>query len=623
VTDAKRPRRHVRPLHHARAAYPPIGDYAFLSDCHSVALVSMGGSVDWCCMPRIDSGSCFGRLLDWEGGGFCSIAPETGAHDCHREYLPGTMVVATTFAADTGAARVVDGFTMRSGGRDEPMHELFRIVEGVRGEVDLEIRVVPRFDYGSLKPWLRHGGKHTWAAIGGNDGLVICCDQELEMEDGHDLACHVRVHAGQRLRLVLRYSAPEAIDQGSIARVGPEEIDQRVEATIVWWRNWVELGSFEGPDREQVMRSALVLKALSNAPTGAIAAAATTSLPERLGGERNWDYRFSWFRDSAFSVRSLALIGFDREADGFRRFAQRSAAGSAHDLQIMYGIGGERRLTEMLLPHLDGYRGSRPVRVGNAAAEQLQLDAYGELLQLTWIWHRRGASPDDDYWRFLTDLVDVACERWREADRGIWEIRGEPRHFVHSKVMCWVAVDRGLAIAEECLRRAPIQRWRRVAREIRESIETGGVDASRNCFVQAYGATATDAALLLLPSAGFCAYDDPRMVSTVREVMRELLADGLLLRYRAEAAADDGLSKEREGRFLACTFWLAECLASQGRVDEARVFFDRAAATRNDLGLFAEEFDPPTSLLLGNFPQGLTHLSHIAAAVAMSEAPHK
>ena len=610
--------RHVRPLAHATAAYPPIGDYAFISDCHSVALVSMGGSIDWCCMSRIDASSVFGRLLDWHAGGFCSIAPAAGAHECHREYLPNTMVLATTFADAEGEARVLDGFSMRPGGREDPLDELVRVVEGVRGAVAMELRIAPRFDYGSLMPWLRRAGRRTWAAIGGSDGLIIGCDVELELKDSHDLAARFTVRAGERVRLVLRYRRPERIDLGELAPDDPVAVDARVQETVDWWRRWARRASFDGPDQPAVLRSALVLKALSNAPTGAIAAAATTSLPERVGGERNWDYRFSWIRDSAFSVRSLAQIGFDREADGFRRFAQRSAAGSAHELQIMYGVGGERRLTEYELDHLDGYRGSRPVRVGNAASEQLQLDAYGLLLQLTWTWHLRGATPDDDYWRFLADLVDVACERWKEPDRGIWEIRGEPQHFVHSKAMCWLAIDRGLALAGDCARRAPTVRWRRTAREIRESIETEGVDPERGCYVQAYGARAMDSALLLLPRAGYCRPDDPRMVSTVREVVAELLVDGLLLRYRTDAAADDGLSPEREGMFLPCTFWLAETLAGQGRTDEARAFFERAAGTRNDLGLFAEEFDPSTSQLLGNFPQGLTHLSHISAAVALA-----
>ena len=612
--------RHVRLLHHALKPYPPIGDYGFISDCHSVALVSAAGSIDWCCMPRIDSGSIFGRLLDWKRGGYCSVAPSGETCSSQREYLPGTMVLATTFSTETGEARLIDSFSMRRGGREQPLQELLRVIEGIRGRIELRVRIAPRFDYASLRPWMRRAGDRTWAAIGGNDALLIACDSELDLQDGHDLACDLSVRPGERVRLVIRYQRPELLDTGLIEPHDPARVDERLDTTVHWWRRWLRGFTFDGDDSEAVARSGLVLKALSHAPSGAIAAAATTSLPERIGGERNWDYRFSWIRDSFFSVRSLGLIGHDNEADGFRRFAQRSAAGSAHDLQIMYGVGGERRLTEENLDYLEGYRGSRPVRVGNAAARQLQLDAYGELLHLTWSWHRRGHSPDDDYWRFLVDLVDVTCERWQQPDRGIWEIRGEPQHFVHSKVMCWAAVDRGIALAQECVRQAPLSRWKRVAREIRESIEANGVDRDRNCFIQAYGVQAMDAALLLIPSSGFCAYDDPRAINTVREVSKELLADGLLLRYRTDLAAGDGLSPQREGRFLACTFWLAECLAQQGQLEQARNLFDRAAATRNDLGLFAEEFEPSSHELLGNFPQGLTHLSHLVAAVALCKA---
>ncbi len=609
-------RREVRKLAQATAEYPPIGDYGLISDCHSMALVSAAGSIDWCCMPRVDSPACFSRLLDWRSGGLCSVTPLGTGHVSSRQYVPETMVLVTTFAEDGSEARLYDCFSMRSGGRDDPRRELLRIVEGVRGRVEFEVRVQPRFDYGTLRPWLRRAGSRTWAAIGGPDGLLISCDGELDLDDHHGLCGRFAVGPGERVRLALRYRRPHQLDVGVLQGPDSHTVDEHLEETLHWWRRWAQKGRYEGLDRDGVLRSALVLKALTNAPTGAIAAAATTSLPERLGGERNWDYRYSWIRDSFLSVRSLALIGLEGEADGFRRFAQRSAAGHARDLQIMYGVGGERRLTESTLD-LDGYRGSRPVRIGNAAAEQLQLDAYGELLLLAWNWHQRGASPDDDYWRFLVDLVDLVCERWQEPDRGIWEMRGQPRHFVHSKVMCWAAVDRGLALARDSLRRAPTQRWRRAEDQIRESIEAHGVDPQRGCFVQSYGSTAMDASLLLIPSSGFCAADDPRMARTVDLVQQELVEDGLVLRYRTDQA-DDGLGSDREGQFLACTFWLAECLAGLGRTAEAREFFDRAASTRNDLGLFAEEYDAASRQLLGNFPQGLTHLSHIAAAVALA-----
>jgi GH15 family glucan-1,4-alpha-glucosidase len=603
--------------------YPAISEYALISDCHSMALVSRDGSVDWCCMPRIDSPSCFGRLLDWERGGHCQISPaaDQDGFRTHREYLEDTMVLATTFSGGAGEVRVLDCFTMRRGGREEPYRQLIRVVEGVRGKVDLQVRISPRFDYGEVKPWVRRSSLTVHTAVGGSTGLLVSTDFELDMADGHDLVAQVTVRAEERVRLSIHFHRPEQLDGELAAAHSTASVDERLDDTIAWWRRWAQKAQLDGPDGPSAKRSALVLKALTNAPTGAMAAAATTSLPESIGGNRNWDYRFSWIRDSTFSVRSLADIGADSEADGFRRFIQRSAAGSAGDLQIMYGVGGERRLTEILLDSLDGYCGSRPVRIGNAASQQLQLDAYGQLVLLSWRWHQRGSSPDDDYWRFLVELVDTAAERWREPDRGIWEIRGEPKHFVYSKLMCWLALDRGVALSKECMRVAPVRRWKRTAKEIREAVEERGYENKRGVFVQAFGSSNMDASLLLLPSTGFVQHDDERMIRTVDEVRRELDVNGLLLRYRTDKV-DDGLGNQPEGHFLACSFWLAECLARQGRLEEARAVFDRAAGTSNDLGLFAEEYDTATGLMLGNFPQALTHLSHIAAAISLAQLQH-
>ena len=373
--------------------------------------------------------------------------------------------------------------------------------------------------------------------------------------------------------------------------------------------------TLEGVYRPGVVRSAIALKALSQRQSGAIVAAATTSLPESPHGRRNWDYRYSWIRDSSYSVRALTDIGCFREADQFRRFIEGSAAGSAAELQIMYGPNGERRLTEIELP-LDGYRGARPVRIGNLASTQLQMDAYGELLELAWRWHLLGHSPDDDYWRFLYEVVDMAVDRWADPDHGLWEMRGEPQHFVHSKVMCWAAIDRGLRMAEHSMRKVPRRRWESARAAVRKAVETKGYDPRRETFVQAFGSRNLDAALMLLPNVGFVDYNDPRMLGTVAAVRRELDAGGLVMRYRT-ADTDDGVGG-REGSFLACTFWLAECLARQGQIDEARNAFDRALATGNDLGLFAEEYDSRRGEMLGNFPQALSHLSHISAAVALT-----
>jgi GH15 family glucan-1,4-alpha-glucosidase len=592
-----------------RSSYPPIGDYALIADSNSAALVSRGGSVDWCCIRRIDAGSCFGRLLDREKGGFCSISTRDGAGTSSREYVGDTLVLKTVFRVGGGEAHLFDCFTLPRSREEFPYRQLLRVVEGVRGHVELDLKIVPRFDYGNLEPWLRHEGVKLYSAVGGDDGLLISTDAEISPAQEYGLEASLSVHAGERVRLSIVSVPPEKLDEGSKEVPGAEELDRRLEETIQWWREWSSRASFGGPLEPGILRSAIAIKGLMNDLTGAIAAAATTSLPEIPGGSANWDYRYSWIRDSFFSVRSLAEVGFDSEADSFRRFIERSAAGSAKKLQIMYGIGGERRLTEEILDDLEGYRGAKPVRIGNAAAGQLQLDMYGELLELSWRWHKRGNSPDDDYWRFLLELVDRAAELWEEPDHGLWEMRGEPQHFVVSKAMCWSALNRGLELAEECMRKAPERRWKKTREEVREAIESKGYDKERGIFTQTFGGKELDAALLLLPKVEFLDYNDERMIRTTEAVREDLDDNGLLKRYRSE----------EEGPFLACSFWLVECLANQGRVDEAQEVFDRTLLTSNDLGLFSEMYDTEKGEMLGNFPQGLTHLSHIAAAVALAE----
>jgi GH15 family glucan-1,4-alpha-glucosidase len=597
----------------AASPYPPIGDYAIISDCHTAALVSSSASIDWCCFPRFDGGPAFGRLVDWERGGCWRIDPVLEDHRSSREYLDDTLVLATTFSAPGGECRLIDCFTMREGGADRPHRQLLRVVEGVRGSMELRTVIQPRFDYGGVKPWIRLHGPNLYTAIGGNDALVIGGDVDLEGADGHDLVATFAIQAGERVRFSASYAAPEEIDPDPPPLPTPEELDARLDETIAWWRGWAKQIRINQPYHSESVRSAMVLKALVYAPTGAMVAAPTTSLPESIGHGRNWDYRFSWIRDSQFTIRSLTELGCTGESDGFRRFVERSAAGSVESLQIMYGVGGERRLVEFELD-LDGYRSSRPVRVGNAASQQQQLDVFGYLLDLAWRWHQRGHSPDDDYWRFLVSLVDRVLALWKQPDCGIWEMRGKPQHFVHSKVMCWAAVDRGIRLAKQCLRQAPLERWERAAAAIRRSVEAEGYDKERGIFVQSYGSQELDASLLLLPAFDFLAYDDERMVRTTDAIVEELDQGGLLLRYRAV----DGLPG-KEGVFIACTFWLSECFAYQGRLQQARDAFGRANATANDLGLFSEEFEPASATALGNFPQALTHLSHIAAAVALAQ----
>jgi GH15 family glucan-1,4-alpha-glucosidase len=595
--------------------YPPIADFGLIGDCQTAALVSRTGSIDWCCLPRFDAGSAFGRLLDFDHGGHCSILPVGRAKWRYsRQYLDGTLVLATTLQGPGGEARLLDCF-VRTPAEPDGEPRLVRVLEGVRGSVKVEIRVAPRFDYGEVRPWIRMRGPHLHSAIGGNDGLVIWCEEQLAEDPQHELVGRAEVGAGDRLRLLLQYRRPELIDAEPQHEPDPEQIDAWVEQTAAWWRRWSGQLRLRSRDEPSAVRSAIVLKALTYEPTGGVVAAPTMALPEAIGSERNWDYRYAWVRDSSFSSRAFAELGATREADRFRAFIMRSAAGHAEDLQVCYGVGGERRIGAAELGSVEGYRRSTPVQVGNQASGQRQLDAYGEIVNLIWRWHRRGDSPDDDQWRFLVSLIDQAAERWREPDQGIWEWPGKPDHFVHSKVLCWSALDRGLRLAEECMRQAPTRRWKRARDRLRKEIESRGYDSRRGVFVQAFDRKMLDAALLLLPTVEFVAWDDERMVRTVEAIRHDLGAgDGLLYRYRRK----DGLKGE-EGAFLCCSFWLVECLARMGQLEEARAVFDRTLARSNDLGLFSEEIDPSSTELLGNFPQGLTHMAHIDAAVALSE----
>ncbi len=605
--------------------YPPISDYGLIGDCRSAALISRAGSIDWCCLPRFDSGSSFGRILDWERGGYCSISPAgRGRWETSREYVRDTLVLTTTFQGAGGEAALTDAFLIgdgkakAAGGRGWRGPEILRVIEGKRGLVDLEIRVAPRFDYGAVRPWVRQHGPGLHSMIGGNDGLVVSCEHQLEEVGGHQLAGRFEVKAGERVHLLVAYASPEELEPEGPVAPDADELERRLRETVRWWKRWTKQLSLQGEDQAALRRSAITLKALTYGPTGAVAAAPTSSLPEAIGKSRNWDYRYAWVRDSSFSSRAFAEVGCEAEADAFRRFIMRSAAGHAEELQVVFGVGGERRLSPWTVDQLEGYRRSAPVMIGNGAGTQRQFDAYGELVNLSFRWHRRGHSPNDDEWRFLVSVIDHAAAKWSEPDSGIWEWPGPPQHFVHSKVSCWSALHRGIQMAEECMRQAPTRRWAKVRDQIRRAVERRGFDRKRGIFVQTFDRSDLDASLLLLPTLDFVAWDDDRMVRTVDAVWEELEAghgEGLLYRYRRR----DGLAG-REGAFLCCSFWLVDCLARCGRLQEANEVFQQALTRGNDLGLFSEEFDPKKVEPLGNFPQGLTHLAHIDAAVALAEA---
>ncbi|MGH2885828.1 MAG: glycoside hydrolase family 15 protein, partial [Solirubrobacteraceae bacterium] len=431
-----------------------------------------------------------------------------------RRYLDDTLVLETTVLGPGGEARLLDCFTIEESPRETERRQILRVIEGVRGSIEFDLRIAPRFDYGQVRPWIRRHGHRLHSTIGGNDALLVWCEQELDEDPEHELIARFPVGPGDRVRLALTYARPEQVDAAPPDEPDAQSLDALLERTTQGWQEWASSLRLGSRDEPAARRSGIALKALTHVPTGAVVAAPTTSLPEAIGGARNWDYRYAWVRDSSFSSRAFAELGAVHEADAFRAFIMRSAAGHAEDLQVVYGVGGERRLRGDVVERLEGYRKSSPVRLGNDASEQMQLDAFGELVNLTWRWHRRGHSPSDDDWRFLVSLIDHAAERWSEPDSGIWEWPGEPDHFVHSKVLCWSALDRGIRLADECMRRAPTRKWKQARDELRETIERRGYDRERGVYVQAFDRPEMDAALLLLPTVEYVAWDDERMLRT-------------------------------------------------------------------------------------------------------------
>jgi alpha,alpha-trehalase len=611
------------PAHSERERdFRPIADYGLLADCNSAALVDRYGSVDWLCLPRYDSDAVFSRILDPDAGHW-SIRP-VGSYSTERRYLPGTLVIETTFTTDTGRVRLLDAMAFTPGQRGHDLgfdapHELLRGVEGLSGEVELEMELAPRPEYGLIKPLIRieDGGARTFGA--GRLGLSF--GAPLEVDEQATLRASFSVSEGGQVGFSLRWAPAEQKEPPSPSPA--DEVFDRIEDTAEAWRSWeAEHDIYEGPNKELVRLSSRVLKGLTYRPTGAIVAAPTTSLPETVGGERNWDYRFSWIRDSSLTIEALYIGACSDEAEEFVSFMTSSAGGRAGEgsLQIMYGIGGEHDLSERELPHLRGWRDSAPVRVGNGAWDQVQLDVYGELLNSLWLYQERLGDLHPEIQQFVADLADTAARRWKETDSGMWEMRGEPRHHLSSKVLCWVALDRAVKLADQLGEYARLEEWAAERDRIRDAVLTRGWSERKRAFAQSFDSDELDAAQLLMPTLGFLPATDERMKSTIEAIADELTEGGLVLRYRNEEGMNaDGLSGE-EGTFTICSFWLVACLARAGEVERAQELFDRLSGYANDLGLLAEEIDTANDEQLGNFPQAFSHIGLIVAAYDLDKA---
>ncbi len=583
-----------------------IEDYALIGDMQTAAIVGRDGSLDWLCLPRFDSASCFAALVGDARNGRWLLAPAGEVRASKRRYRPGTLVLETEHETAEGVVRVVDFMPRRGDGPPRVM----RIVEGVRGRVPMRMELALRPDYGTIKPWVEAAADGA-VATSGPDAFRLSTPLELRIEDATVSAEFVALE-GARERLTLTWHV-------SFERTPPvEDADSALARTEAWWRDWSGRCRYEGAYRDEVLTSLIALKAMTSETTGALVAAPTTSLPEELGGVRNWDYRYCWLRDSVLALQALLDAGYTDEARAFRDFMLRVGTGDPRAIQIMYGVGGERRLTEFELPELAGYEGSRPVRVGNAASEQFQLDVYGEVAAVTALGAEALGQVEARLWPRWRAIVEYVGTIWREPDDGIWESRGERRHYTYSKVMAWVVFDRAVGLAERFGLDAPLERWRGVRDEIHGEVCERGYDPERRTFTQYYGSRELDASVLNIPLVGFLPGDDPRVTGTIDAVTRELGRDGFVSRY-STAQSDDGLPGD-EGQFLACSFWLVSALAMNGRVERARALFERLLGLSNDLGLLAEEYDVKRERQVGNFPQAFSHLTLILAARAISAA---
>ena len=599
----------------------PIADYGLLADCNSAALVDRDGSIGWLCLPRYDSPAVFAQILDPEGGHW-QIKP-SGPYRSERRYLPGTLVIETTFATETGSVRLTDAMAFAEGQRDHELglgvpHLVLRSVEAIVGEVELQLVLAPRPEYGLVKPLFRateSGGR----TFGGPNQVVVSAGVATTIDDS-TMSATFTVSAGERVGFALQWSPPEGPAPEPFS---PDRVAARIEDTVEAWRSWeAEHDVYEGPHRELVRLSSRILKGLTYRPTGAIVAAPTTSLPETVGGERNWDYRYAWIRDASLTLEALYIGACSDEAEEFVSFMTSSAGGRASErsLQIMYGIAGEHDLTERELPHLRGWRDSAPVRVGNGAWGQTQLDVYGELLNSLHLYRDRLGDLHMEIQEFVADLANTAARRWRETDAGMWEMRGETRHHLSSKVLCWVALDRAIELAPALGIHADVGRWTAERDAIREAVLTRGWSEGRQAYAQSFDSDDLDAAQLLMPILGFLPATDERMHSTIDAIADGLTEDGLVLRYRNEEGLNaDGLTGE-EGTFVICSFWLVSALAKAGEIDRAERLFDQLVSYANDLGLLAEEIDTATGELLGNFPQAFSHIGLITAAWEIDKA---
>ncbi len=578
-----------------------IEDHALIGDKRTCALVARDGTIDWMCIPRFDSPAVFCSLLGTADNGEWRMAPASGVTATTRRYVGETLVLETDMTCAEGRVRLIDLMSPEPSG---PC--LVRIVEGLAGEVPMQSVLSARFGYGRTRPWVRHMPQGA-DLVSGPDAMRIVSPVPIARQEG-DVVMEFTARPGERVGFTLNHHASH-----EPAPAGPDP-EQALASVLEWWETWSSRCPFDGPWRGPVMRSLITLKALSYAPTGAMLAAATTSLPEQMGGVRNWDYRYGWLRDATFTLYAMMLGGYTREAVAWRDWLLRAVAGDPKDMQIMYGAAGERRLDEWEVPWLPGHGGAKPVRVGNAASNQFQLDVYGEVMDSLHLARRFGVEPDPDTWALELALMESLEARWREPDEGIWEVRGPRRHFTHSKVMAWVAFDRAIRAVEDAGLDGPVDRWRAQRAEVHEDVCRHGFHADLGAFVQAYDVPRLDASLLMIPLVGFLPHDDPRVVGTVAAIERGLTRNGLVMRYETNPEASvDGLPAG-EGAFLLCTFWLVDNLAMAGRTDEATALFERLLSLRNDVGLMSEQWDTDTHCMLGNFPQAFSHVGLVNSA---------